>query len=82
MNKIETTYLIHDKGLHKISFEDNYRQQCSLQKSNATLENKIWFGVDKDIIGKSVNVRMHLTQGQVVDLLPYLLKFADTGELF
>ena len=29
----------------------------------------------------SVNTRMHLTQKQVKDLLPHLIKFAETGEL-
>lgn len=29
----------------------------------------------------SVNTRMHLTQDQVKDLLPHLVKFAETGEL-
>jgi hypothetical protein len=81
MNKDETTNIIMDKGLNKISFKDNYKQQCSLQKSNAALENKIWFGVDKDINGKTVIARMHLTQEQVKLLLPHLQKFADTGEL-
>ena len=71
-----------EKGLSKISFEDDYKQQCSLQKSNAVLENKIWFGVDKDINGKAINARMHLTQKQVQDILPYLQKFANNGELF
>jgi hypothetical protein len=81
MNKDETSDISCDKGLNKISFRDDYRQQCSLQKSNAALENIIWFGVDKDINGKTVTARMHLTQEQVKYLLPYLQKFADTGEL-
>jgi hypothetical protein len=29
----------------------------------------------------SANNRMHLTQDQVRDLLPFLKKFAETGEL-
>ncbi|HEY4786244.1 MAG TPA: hypothetical protein VIH57_09345 [Bacteroidales bacterium] len=70
-----------DENLNKIIFEDDYKQQCSLQKSNAALENKIWLGVDKDINGKAVNARMHLTQKQVRDLLPFLQKFAETGEI-
>ena len=81
MSKTETKEIKDEKGLSKISFEDDYKQQCSLQKSNAALENKIWLGVEKDINGKIVNGRMHLTQEQVRDILPYLQKFADTGEL-
>ncbi len=82
MYKTETENIIQDKGLSKISFEDDCRQKCSLQKSNSVLENKVWFGVDKDINGKTINARMHLTQKQVQDFLPYLQKFVDTGELF
>ncbi|MFA6401955.1 MAG: hypothetical protein WCX31_10070 [Salinivirgaceae bacterium] len=81
MNTIANTNIALDKGLTKISFEDNYKQQCSLQKSNAAVENKIWLGVDKDINGKHVNARMHLTQGQLKVLLPYLQKFVEAGEL-
>jgi hypothetical protein len=29
----------------------------------------------------SISTRMHLTQEQIKDLLPILIKFADTGEL-
>jgi hypothetical protein len=78
----KTIIVRNENGLSKLTFEDDYRQQCSLQKSNASLANKIWLGVDKDINGKAVNARMHLTQEQVKDLLPYLQKFAGTGELF
>jgi hypothetical protein len=81
MSKNEPLTTKSEKGLNKISFEDDYKQQCSLQKSNAALENKIWLGVEKDINGKAVNARMHLTQEQVRDLLPYLQTFADTGDI-
>lgn len=79
MNKTKNINIALENGLGKISFEDDYKQQCSLQKSNAALENKIWFGVDKDINGKVVNARMHLTQEQVRELLPYLKNFAESG---
>ena len=82
MSKTESVRIDEEKGLSKISFEDDYKQQCSMQKSNAVLENKIWFGVDKDINGKAINARMHLTQKQVQDILPYLQKFANNGEIF
>jgi len=81
MSKKGALTIKEEKGLSKISFEDDYKQQCSLQRSNAALENKVWLGVEKDINGKIVNGRMHLTQEQVRDILPYLQKFADTGEL-
>lgn len=82
MGKTESLTIKVENGLSKITFEDDYKQQCSLQKGNATLENKIWLGVEKDINGKAVNARMHLTQEQVKNILPYLEKFAETGELF
>ena len=81
-NKTEFLNITSDKGLRKIFFEDDFKQKCSLIKSNATLEDKIWFGVDKDVDGKTVVARMHLTQEHVKYLLPYLQKFADTGNLF
>lgn len=81
MSKVETVNIFIDKKLNKISFEDSYKQQCSLQKSSYSLENEIWFGVDTDIIGKAVNACMHLTQEQVKYLLPYLQKFSETGEI-
>jgi hypothetical protein len=81
MSKDETVSIIHEKGVNKILFEDSFKQQCSLQKSFNSLENEIWFGVDIDIIGKTVNSFMHLTQIQIKQLLPYLQKFSETGEL-
>jgi hypothetical protein len=82
MNKTVFLNITSDKGLRKILFEDDYKQKCSLIKSNAALEDKIWFGVDKDADGKTVVARMHLTQEHVRNLLPYLQKFVDTGDLF
>lgn len=80
MSKTELINITDEKGVGKFSFEDDYKQKCSIQKSNSALENKIWFGVDKDINGKAIVARMHLTQDQVRILLPYLQKFADTGD--
>ncbi|MCK9208406.1 MAG: hypothetical protein M0P66_14940 [Salinivirgaceae bacterium] len=71
MGKTESSTVKVEKGLSKITFEDDYKQQCSLQKSNAVLENKIWLGVDKDINGTAVHARMHLTKEQVKNMLPY-----------
>jgi hypothetical protein len=79
MDKTKDLSIALENGQTKISFEDDYKQHCSLQKSNAVLENKIWLGVDKDINGKVVNARMHHTQEQVRELLPYLKKFTDSG---
>jgi len=80
MSKADFITITADKGASKLSFEDDYKQKCSLQKSNSALDHKIWLGVDKDVNGKAVVARMHLTQEQVKDLLPFLQKFADTGD--
>jgi hypothetical protein len=80
MKESEFINITDENGVNKISFEDDYKQKCSLQKSNSALENKIWFGVDKDINGKAIVARMHLTQDQVRELIPYLQKFVETGD--
>lgn len=82
MGSTEFLNVSAEKGVSKITFEDDYKQKCSLQKSSSVLENKIWFGVDKDINGKAIVARMHLTQEQVKELIPYLKKFSETGVLF
>jgi hypothetical protein len=79
MKGSEFINIIDEKGVSKITFDDDYKQKCSLQKSNSAMDDKIWFGVDKDINGKAIVARMHLTQDQVRELLPYLQKFVDTG---
>ena len=84
------------RGFSKIEFKDRYGVSCSLQKSSLADEDCIWLGVDQikpEILheGKWIpypiptdvflSSRMHLTQEQVKDLLPYLLHFAEKGEL-
>lgn len=85
------------RGFNIREFEDRYGNQCSLQKSSLATEDAIWFGIDdpkpqvlvpgqgwqtvpmpEDVMYSS---RMHLTQEQVKQLLPFLQKFAETGEL-
>jgi hypothetical protein len=62
-----------ERGFDIIEFLDRYGNGCSLQKSSLATEDCIWLGVNES--------RMHLTQGQVKALLPYLQRFVDTGEL-
>lgn len=85
------------KGLTFIEFEDCYGHKCSLQESSLVIENTIWFGIDdadpKCLVpgkgwqpvefqdGTIFTTRMHLTQKQVKNLLPYLKKFVKTGKL-
>jgi hypothetical protein len=84
------------RGFTRIDFEDRYQNGCSLQMSSLASEAAIWFGCDDPeprilvpnegcqpvvIPGLLTNTRMHLTQEQVRELLPYLQHFVDTGEL-
>lgn len=76
----------NDSGFKCIDFKDFYKQLCSLQKSSIATIECIWLGVDtlidlntQKILGD--NQRTHLTQTQVKELLPFLQKFADTGQL-
>jgi hypothetical protein len=86
-----------NRGFERVEFRDRYGAYCSLQKSSLATEDAIWFGVDKgwdegkqepravgtvlDGTFTPVGTRMHLTQRQVKDLLPFLQRFAETGEL-
>ena len=85
------------RGFTVIEFEDRYGVSCSLQKSSLATTDAIWLGCDSAnprtmVRGKGwtpidmpdgvlCNTRMHLTQDQVRDLLPFLQHFVDTGEL-
>lgn len=72
------------RGFALIEFDDLYEQKCSLQKSSIATTDAIWFGVDNTgdkLGGKDVNNRMHLNREQVKTLLPYLVRFVETGEL-
>ncbi len=86
-----------ERGFDIKDFTDRYGQKCSLQKSSLAFEQCIWFGVGqpsiktcrpgegwRDVVlpeDASISGRMHLTQEQVKELLPYLQCFAETGEL-
>jgi len=85
------------RGFSIINFRDDYDKSCSLQKSSSAEADKIWLGVDdanaKYLVkgegwkeyklpdGVETFTRMHLTQEQVKQLLPYLNAFVETGEL-
>lgn len=91
--KIEQT----ERGFDRIDFTDRYGVKCSLQKSSLASEHAIWLGCNDakpDLLvpgqgwteidmpdGYIANTRMHLTQEQVKELLPHLIKFAATGEM-
>lgn len=84
------------RGFARFCFEDRYKVACSLQMSSLATEAAIWLGCDDiqprilvpnegwqpvSIPGMITNSQMHLTQDQVRELLPYLQRFAETGEL-
>jgi hypothetical protein len=80
-----------------IKFTDQNSVDCSLQKSSIATDDLIWFGCSDAnpralIPGEGwlkvpmpeeyvANTRMHLTRQQVADLLPYLQKFVEEGEI-
>ena len=68
------------RGFRRFIFNDEYRQECSVQKSSLAEIDAIWLGVDLDI-HRHVSARMHLSRDMVRSLLPVLQHFADTGEL-
>ena len=81
-------YSTTSRGFRLIEFEDRYRQKCSLQDSSLASEAAIWLGVDNTgpciegpngKMNEDVHRRMHLTVGQVRDLIPLLQEFCDKG---
>lgn len=63
-----------NRGFAFVKFIDRYGFECSLQKSSLAEEDCIWFGVQEN--------RMHLTQNLVKEILPFLNKFVETGEIY
>jgi hypothetical protein len=91
---MKTKFKLTPRGFGTLEFKDRYGEECSLQQSSLASENAIWFGVDEAkpiyedtakpfILPDNVVVsgRMHLTQDQVIVLLPYLQHFVKTGWL-
>lgn len=86
-----------NRGFGVIDFTDCYGTECSLQESSLATESAIWLGCNEANPrvcipnkgwtpvempeGYIANTRMHLTQEQVRELLPHLIKFVETGEL-
>lgn len=87
---------VSGRGFGVISFCDKSMSECSLQDSSLATEPAIWLGInDPDpklfVPGEGwkdypvppdvmINTRMHLTQSMVKQLLPFLIKFAETGD--
>lgn len=89
---------VTQRGFDRVEFTDHYGADCSLQKSSLATEDAIWLGCNRAdpkvlVPGQGwqpvpmpeeyiANTRMHLTREHVRDLLPYLQRFVETGELF
>jgi hypothetical protein len=86
----------NERGFEFQEFTDRYGAKCSIQKSSLAFEDCIWLGIDKAEPkiqspegwipfevpeGVLISTRMHLTRQMVIDLLPSLVKFANTGDL-
>ena len=83
------------RGFDWIEFKDYYEVGCSLQKSSLATVDAIWLGCDmaNPMVfepGKGwvqvempaiADTRMHLTREQVAELLPYLQRFVETGDI-
>lgn len=85
------------RGFSIITFYDRYDSLCEIQESSLAGEDCIWLGVaraDPKVLIKGrgwvefpipddvlLNTRMHLTIGQVKDLIPVLQHFVETGEI-
>jgi hypothetical protein len=63
------------RGFDLITFKDLYKKECSIQKSSMGTDTCIWLGIDEN------NERMHLNIELVKELITYLQRFVDTGEL-
>ncbi len=70
------------RGFNRTDFQDANGDMCSLQESSVATQPMIWLGQNHGthVEGQCL-ARMHLTQEHVKALLPYLIHFAETGEL-
>jgi hypothetical protein len=67
-------YELADRGFYGYEFLDAYQQAASIQESSLCAEEgHLWLGVSPD--------RMHLSQSQVMELLPLLNYFVENGNL-
>lgn len=85
------------RGFLRGEFSDLYGAKCSLQKSSLATADAIWLGVNEVELkvlvpgqgwtevpvpdGTTRGARMHLDRKLVLELLPQLQHFAETGEL-
>ena len=62
-----------ERGFSLVEFTDRYGVECSLQDSSLATEAAIWLGFGPE--------RMHLTEGHVRALMPYLNNFLEYGTI-
>ena len=88
---------VTNRGFSISEFVDRYGAKCSIQKSSLATEDAIWLGCDEADprilvkgegwkpfplpAGVQTNTRMHLSQENVKELLPYLNRFVKYGEI-
>lgn len=65
-----------ERGFDTVNFVDLFGQPCSLTKSSSAIEASVWIGVSD-----GTSNSMHLSQESVRRLLPFLQRFAETGEI-
>ena len=66
------------RGFKIASFVDINGDKCSIQESSLATDDAIWLGMQL-VEGKPA--RMHLNRQLVIDLLPHLATFIQTGRL-
>ena len=93
VRRTEISFNRTDRGFTVFEFQDVYGEPCTLQNSSLASEGAIWFGtggrIKKGPPWEDVPIpdnwlvksRMHLTQAQVAQILPYLEYFVHNGHL-
>ncbi len=70
------------RGFRRTDFLDLYEEKCSLQESSLATDNAIWLGCNEGLhIDGECCARMHLNQEHVLELIPLLQYFVETGKL-
>jgi hypothetical protein len=67
------TKKLSENGFLHLLFIDFADRDCSISEDIIRGKNILWLGI--------TSLEMGLTQDQVKELLPFLQKFAETGEL-
>jgi len=72
----------NERGFSGAEFTDRYGKACSIQDSSLATEDAIWLGCDEGLHHQGQCLaRMHLTREMVIELLPLLHRFVETGSI-